>query len=282
MVKHADIDHTGITGVGGDISSHTGDATDAHDASAISVLDTAANFTGTDVEAVLAELQDNIDAGGGGGASLPDQSIVYPTSLTGNDEDGTSVANWADVAAFTTKSVVDSKFAYFMRSGGAGLSRVRKTLGTTRAGAFDFRFGVAASGSFWSSSADTYWLIELRTSADALIGVVRIEHILSSGIYLNGIRVGGSGGPVAGGTNINRHSWHGQRVTLRITRDGSDVLRFYTASGDVPMVLPQVLSGSIAPYTVTSAGTVARIEIACNTINVAQSELWLDYFDDAS
>jgi len=30
------------------------------------VLDTAGNFTGTDVEAVLAELQDNIDAGGGG------------------------------------------------------------------------------------------------------------------------------------------------------------------------------------------------------------------------
>jgi hypothetical protein len=45
-----------------DINDHISDASDAHDASAISVLDTAANFTGTDVEAVLAELQDNIDA----------------------------------------------------------------------------------------------------------------------------------------------------------------------------------------------------------------------------
>lgn len=43
------------------IDAHLADTADAHDASAISVLDTAANFTGTDVEAVLAELQDNID-----------------------------------------------------------------------------------------------------------------------------------------------------------------------------------------------------------------------------
>lgn len=74
--------------LGGDISSHTGDATDAHDASAISVLDTAANFTGTEVEAVLAELQDNIDAVGAGGgvgsisvAVLGSHSQVSSTSF---------------------------------------------------------------------------------------------------------------------------------------------------------------------------------------------------------
>lgn len=47
--------------------THIADTTDAHDASAVSVLDTATNFTGTDVEAVLAELQDNIDAVSAGG-----------------------------------------------------------------------------------------------------------------------------------------------------------------------------------------------------------------------
>lgn len=51
----------------GDIAAHLADTTDAHDASAISVLDTAANFTGTDVEAVLAELA-------GGGASVSDDA----------------------------------------------------------------------------------------------------------------------------------------------------------------------------------------------------------------
>ena len=51
MADHADIDHTGLTGVGvGDATTHIADATDAHDASAISVADSAGNFTGTDVE----------------------------------------------------------------------------------------------------------------------------------------------------------------------------------------------------------------------------------------
>lgn len=40
----------------GDLAAHLADTTDAHDASAVSVLDAAANFAGTDVEAVLAEL----------------------------------------------------------------------------------------------------------------------------------------------------------------------------------------------------------------------------------
>lgn len=47
-----------------ELAAHTGDTTDAHDASAISVLDTGGNFTGTDVEAVLAELDASISAGG--------------------------------------------------------------------------------------------------------------------------------------------------------------------------------------------------------------------------
>lgn len=38
------------------LTAHIDDVADAHDASAISVLDTAGNYTGTDVEAVLAEL----------------------------------------------------------------------------------------------------------------------------------------------------------------------------------------------------------------------------------
>jgi hypothetical protein len=58
------------------------DTADAHDASAISVADSAGNFTGTDVEAVLAELQDNIDAGGGGGGSTARYINLAPSSAT--------------------------------------------------------------------------------------------------------------------------------------------------------------------------------------------------------
>lgn len=41
-----------------DIAAHLADATDAHDASAISVLDAATQLTATDVEAALAEIMD--------------------------------------------------------------------------------------------------------------------------------------------------------------------------------------------------------------------------------
>jgi len=57
-------------------AAHIADATDAHDASAISVLDTGGNFTGTDVEAVLAELQDNIDGLSGGGGAFFDSGAI--------------------------------------------------------------------------------------------------------------------------------------------------------------------------------------------------------------
>lgn len=47
-----------------DAAAHIADASDAHDASAISVLDTAAVFTATDVETALKELYDAISGGG--------------------------------------------------------------------------------------------------------------------------------------------------------------------------------------------------------------------------
>lgn len=54
-----------------DLAAHLADTSDAHDASAVSVLDSGAHFTGTDVEAVLAELFTAI-AGGGIPATIAD------------------------------------------------------------------------------------------------------------------------------------------------------------------------------------------------------------------
>jgi len=47
----------------GDLAAHLADTSDAHDASAISIVDTGGFYTGTDVEAALQEIE-----GGGGGA----------------------------------------------------------------------------------------------------------------------------------------------------------------------------------------------------------------------
>lgn len=53
---------TQLNEVAAALDEHITDADAAHAASAISVLDTAGHFTGDDVETVLAELQDSIDA----------------------------------------------------------------------------------------------------------------------------------------------------------------------------------------------------------------------------
>lgn len=51
-----------------DLAAHTGNTTDAHDASAISIVDAGTYFTGTDVETALQELGAGAGGGGGGGA----------------------------------------------------------------------------------------------------------------------------------------------------------------------------------------------------------------------
>ena len=70
------------------VAVHTGDTTAAHAASAVSVLDTGGNFTGTDVEAVLAEL-----AGGGG----PDTDLVTVAASGASETIDVSVARTYDV-----------------------------------------------------------------------------------------------------------------------------------------------------------------------------------------
>lgn len=65
-----------------DLTAHIDDTADAHDASAISVADAGANFTGTDVEAVLAELQDNIDGVGSGSVAVEEEGVSEVAAAT--------------------------------------------------------------------------------------------------------------------------------------------------------------------------------------------------------
>lgn len=58
------------------VGDHLGDAADAHDASAISILDTAAQYTATDVEAALAEVLDAEQAHEADAADAHDASAI--------------------------------------------------------------------------------------------------------------------------------------------------------------------------------------------------------------
>lgn len=65
-----------------ELDAHINDTSDAHDASAISVLDSANHFSGTDVESVLAELA----TGGAGGVGTSTGVLLYSYTVTGSDK----------------------------------------------------------------------------------------------------------------------------------------------------------------------------------------------------
>ena len=265
---------------GGDVSAHTGDTTDAHDASAISIADAGTFFTGTEVEAALQELA----AAAGGGAAYG-QAVDYPASFSGDVINGSDATPFADVAAFDTKAVLNSRILHLQTLGASKSHRVRVTLGTTKAGVFDVRACLSCQNQWWATdSGDTYTELRLSTAADAQIAVVRFYGIGSTAQTRHMIfRVGDS---ALAGLNSNHEPWFapGTDVTLRITRDGSDVLRFYYGLSNAPMALvPVVRQGTGTyqeQYTVTEAGTLARIEIAHVTVAGPSATYQVDTYVD--
>lgn len=67
-----------------DLSDHLSDTSDAHDASAISVLDSGANYTATDVEAALAEVMDALQAHEADTSDAHDASAISVADAGGN------------------------------------------------------------------------------------------------------------------------------------------------------------------------------------------------------
>lgn len=91
-------DDTGAeTVIGAGAADHIADTSDAHDASAVSIVDTGGYFTGTDVEAALAEL-----GAAAGGGSLGGCRVRNTGSLNLNNGSRTTVTfdteDWDDAA----------------------------------------------------------------------------------------------------------------------------------------------------------------------------------------
>lgn len=90
----------------GAVTAHEADTTDAHDASAISIVDAGTYFTGTDVEAALQELG---AAAGGGATERPDIGRNYSVvksecffQATGNVHEGGIAQSASGTAAATS------------------------------------------------------------------------------------------------------------------------------------------------------------------------------------
>lgn len=84
--------------LGGDVSAHTGDTSDAHDASAISIVDAGGMYTGTDVEAALQEIGDHDHTGTGDGGDL--DAPVIDSHIVFNEESAPSTPSAGTVAVY--------------------------------------------------------------------------------------------------------------------------------------------------------------------------------------
>lgn len=87
------------------LTDHLGDTADAHDASAVSVLDTENDFTGTDVEAVLHELFDAV-----AGAGNVD-SVNGETGVVVLDAGDIGVTPFETIAATDVQAALEEIFA---------------------------------------------------------------------------------------------------------------------------------------------------------------------------
>jgi len=79
----------GLDGTSTALQAHLDDTTDAHDAGAVSVLDTGDNYTATDVEGVLAEIAGQLGGGSFWSDTIvkqSDESVTTSTTLQNDDE----------------------------------------------------------------------------------------------------------------------------------------------------------------------------------------------------
>jgi microcystin-dependent protein len=102
-ITQAALDHieTGVYNAHTLVDDHVADTLDAHDASAISILDTANDFTATDVEGALAELQSDAEAHLADTVDAHDASAIsfVPTGTISSTDVQAAIAEVASEAA---------------------------------------------------------------------------------------------------------------------------------------------------------------------------------------
>lgn len=200
----------------------------------------------------------------------PGQVISYPSSFTGDTINGSSATPFVDVAAFDTKEVLNSRILHLQTTGASKDHKVRVTLGSAKAAAFDVRVCLGTNMAAWSAAGDVYVDVLLKTSGDALLSSARIatttNGIASAEDRHTIIRFGGNGAVATSNYVPSFPDVNGQAFTLRFVRDGSNVISYYASIGNIPMFLGQIITvATNTPYTNTVSGTLERIEIASHS-----------------
>lgn len=100
--------YNAINAEAANIAAHVADTEDAHDASAISVADTGGNFTGTNVEAVLAELHVDITAHVNDTSAAHAASAISVADSGGNFTATDVEAALAELTSASTINITDT------------------------------------------------------------------------------------------------------------------------------------------------------------------------------
>lgn len=269
MVQHSAIDHTGLTGVGG------GDAADVtFDPTGLG------NTAATDVQAAMEDFDAAITAAGGGSVVTIPQAIVYPpTSFPADSVDNSSATPWADVGgnAFATRAIEGNKALHLRASGASQACVARRTLGTTRAGDFDYRMALMPLFTRWSSANDTFleWVITQSggTAIAAIkLSVLDVVNNISQG-YLISVNVPGSYTAQRGDILPA-----GDAGVFQIKRV-SGVITFWYGIGSQPLALrPIIQTSDNAPYARSDSNTAARLELRLTTPSGPSSTAFQDAY----
>jgi hypothetical protein len=118
------------------VAAHEADAADAHDASAISILDAANDFTATDVEGALAELQSDAEA---------DATALADHLADAADAHDASAISIADVAGDFTATDVEGALAELQADAEADAAALASYLPLVAAGASVENIGAVES-----------------------------------------------------------------------------------------------------------------------------------------
>lgn len=145
-----------------DLTAHTADTSDAHDASAISILDTAGDFTATDVEGALAELQSDHETDSAALTTHEGDTSTHGATVVAGTEDITFETLDANGDVGTTASTLAE--GDHTHAGGGGPTYIMKTAdetvtnSTTLQNDDHFAFSVDANSTYY---------FELNLYADA-------------------------------------------------------------------------------------------------------------------
>jgi hypothetical protein len=235
--SHASVQAAAEATAAAALSAHVTDTSDAHDASAISVLDTAGDYTATDVEGVLAEIAPQLGGGVDPYLLFPgDKPPASPNAMDDEFDDSSfNTTLWADRNSGPSKDESTYPGVCLLTASADSGTNVRG-IEQAISGSFDIRAKLTAMAFYPASTSDTpYWGIYAANNSSGKLVTCGIEvtSFSSIGYYPRAVRwnsatSGPTAGITTGGSPTNLRAWP---IYFRLVSDGTNLLPYISLDG---------------------------------------------------